>query len=239
MKNKRATINPKNEDNECFKYAITVPLNYKKIKNHPERISNIKPFIYQYKWNGVEFPSHSEDWKKFEQNNTTIARNILFAPYNTKQIKQAYISKYNHKRHNQVIMLMIINGKKCHYLAVKKLSVLLKGITSNHNRDFYCLYCLHSCRTKETLKKHEKICINYVYCYVKMPNEHEKILKYKPGEKSLKVSFMIHADLECLLKKKDTCQNDPKKSSTEKMAKHKLSGYLWITCCSFDESKNE
>ena len=32
LKNKRATINPKNKDNECFKYAITVALNHEKIK---------------------------------------------------------------------------------------------------------------------------------------------------------------------------------------------------------------
>ena len=39
-----------------------------------------------------------------------------------------------------------------------------------------------------------------------MPNEHEKILKYNQGEKSLKVLFMIYADLECLLRKIDSCQ---------------------------------
>ena len=49
-----------------------------------------------------------------------------------------------------------------------------------------------------------------------MPNEDEKILKYNPGEKSLKVPFMISADLECLIKKINTCQNNPEKSSTEK-----------------------
>ena len=66
LKNKRATINPKNKDNECFKYAIIAALNHKQIKNHLERISSLKPFIDQYKWKGIEFPSHSKDWKKFE-----------------------------------------------------------------------------------------------------------------------------------------------------------------------------
>ena len=108
------------------------------------------------------------------------------------------------------------DGKKWHYLAVKSISALLRGITSNHDGDFYCLNCFHSYRTKEKLKKHEKVCNNHDYCYVKMPNEFEKILKYNPGEKSLKVPFVIYADLECLLEKIDSCQNDPKKSSTEK-----------------------
>ena len=48
----------------------------KKIKNHPERISNLQPFIDQYNWEGIEFPSHSKNCKKFEQNNKTIAVNI-------------------------------------------------------------------------------------------------------------------------------------------------------------------
>ena len=73
-----------------------------------------------------------------------------------------------------------------------------------------------------------------------MPNnKYEKILKYNSGEKSLKVPFVIHTNLECLLEKIDSCQNDPEKSSTEKKAEHMPSGYSWITCCSFDKSKNE
>ena len=46
--NKRATINPRNKDNKCFQYSITVALNHQNIENHPESISNIKPFINQY-----------------------------------------------------------------------------------------------------------------------------------------------------------------------------------------------
>ena len=72
-----------------------------------------------------------------------------------------------------------------------------------------------------------------------MPDEDNKILKYNPGEKSLKVPFIIYADLECLLKKIDTCQNNPEESYTEKKAKHKPSGYSRVTCCSFDKSKTE
>ena len=48
LKNKKATINPKNKDDKCFQYALTVALNHEQIKNHPERISEIKPFIHKY-----------------------------------------------------------------------------------------------------------------------------------------------------------------------------------------------
>ena len=136
LKNKKATINPKNNDDNCFQYSLTVALNHKQIKSHPERISKIKPFIDQYNWKEIDFPSHSKDWKKFEQNNKRIALNILFVPHNTKKIRLAYKSKHNFKRENQVILLMITDGKKWHYLAVKSLSALFRGITSKHVGDF-------------------------------------------------------------------------------------------------------
>ena len=66
-KNKKATINPKISDNKCFQYALTVALNYKQIKSHPEIISNIKPFINQYNWEEINFPSHKKDWNEFEK----------------------------------------------------------------------------------------------------------------------------------------------------------------------------
>ena len=98
--NKRATINPKNKDNKCFQYSITVTLNHQNIENHPERISNIKPFIDQYNWEGIDFPAGIKDWKKFERNNKTIAPNILFMPHNEKTINLAYKSKYDRKLEN-------------------------------------------------------------------------------------------------------------------------------------------
>ena len=107
LKNKKATINPKNKDNKCFKYAITVALNHEKIKKDPQIIWKIEPFMSPYEWKNINFQATSKVWKSFEQDNKTIALNILFVPYNTKQISRAYISKYNYERDNQVILLMI------------------------------------------------------------------------------------------------------------------------------------
>ena len=84
----------------------------KRLKKNPQRITKIKLFIDTYSWNDIKFPSHSNDWKKFEQNNRTTALNILYVPYNTKQIRPAYTSKYNNKRDNQIILLMITDNKK-------------------------------------------------------------------------------------------------------------------------------
>ena len=193
LKNKKSIINPKNNDYKCFQYAVTLALNLDKINIHPERIFRIKPFIEQNNWNDVDFPSTSKDWSKFELNNE-IALNILYVLHNTKKIHIAYKSKHNLTGNKQVILLMITNGKNWHYLVVKSLPGLLKGITSSHKEYFYCLTCFCAYSTKNKLEEYKKICENNKYCHVEMPNEDNKIIKYNQGEKSIKLPFIIYAD---------------------------------------------
>ena len=119
LKNKKATINSKNDDDKCFQYALTVALNYEQIKKDPQRISKIKSFIEQYDWRERDFPSHKKNWKKFELNNKSIALNVLYVPHNAEEIKHAYKSKHNLAHKNQIILLMTSGDKKSHYLAVK------------------------------------------------------------------------------------------------------------------------
>ena len=76
--NKRATINPKNKDNKCFQYSITAALNHQNIENHPERISNTKPFIDQHNWEGIDFLAGIKDWKKFERNKTILLISYMY-----------------------------------------------------------------------------------------------------------------------------------------------------------------
>ena len=82
---------------------------------------------------------------------------------------------------------MVKNG----IILLKKLSALFRGITSKNVGDFYCLNCSHSFITENKLKNHKSACENHDYCYVEMPKEDNKILKYKHGEKSVKVPFLF------------------------------------------------
>ena len=131
------------------------------------------------------------------------------------------------------------DGKRWLYLAVRSLPSLLREISSSNKGDFYCLNCFHSYRTLNKLKKHERVCNNHDYCHIDMPNEGVNILKYSPGDKLLKAPFIIYADLECLLKKEQSCQNNPKNSYTERKAKHKPSGYSLSLNCSFDKKRDK
>ena len=159
--------------------------------------------------------------------------------HNTKRIHVAYKSNNNLTREKQVTLLMISNGENWHYLVVKNLSGSLRGITSNYKKDFYCLNCFHSYRTKNKLEEHKKICENHDYCHVEMPTKDNNIIKYNQGQKSIKLPFIIYADLECFLEKMSTCQNNPNELSTTEINKHTLSGYSLFTDCSFDKTKNK
>ena len=210
LKDKPSTVNQKNNDFKCFQYATTLALNFDKVTNHPERVVKVKSFIDKYNWNDINFPANKKDWNRFEVNNKNVALNILYVLFKTKKIEMAYKSKYNLVRDNQVILLMISNGKNWHYLAVKSLSRVLRGIASNHDGDYYCLNCVHSYRTENKLNVHKKVCENRNYCKIQMPSNDNNFIKYNP-------------DL----------------SSTTKISQHVPSGYSIFTNCTFDKSYNK
>ena len=76
---------------------------------------------------------------------------LMFCMLKKKKTYPAYLSKHNSNCQKQVILLMISNSKKWHYLAVKKLSELLREVTSKNRGDFYCQNCLHSFKIENNL----------------------------------------------------------------------------------------
>ena len=72
-----------------------------------------------------------------------------------------------------------------------------------------------------------------------MLKEGKNLLRYLPGEKSLKAPFTIYFDFGCLLIKEQSCQNNLEKSYTERKAKYKPSGYSLSLICSFDVAKKQ
>ena len=115
---KKATINPKNEKyNKYFQWPIISGLNYKTKEKELKK-------ILKFKRVDTDFSIYQREWEEFEQNNTSVALNILFVPHNSEEIKLAHKSNYN-KHKNQVILLMINNeANNCYCFGVKKLSEL-------------------------------------------------------------------------------------------------------------------
>ena len=179
----------------------------------------------------------------------------MFCMLKKKNIYPYYISKHNTNREKQVILLMISNGDKprerletlamqaksegreaktegrqrWHYLGVKKLSPLSRGITSKCHGYFYCLNCFHYFRAKNKLESHEKVRENKDSCNIIMYSEYAKILQFNQYQTSYTEPFIIYADLECIIGKTDGCKNNPENSSTTKVGKHIQSGFSTST----------
>ena len=87
---KKATINPINRnDNKCFQYAAVLALNHKEIRKDSGRITKTKIFIDKYNWEERNYPSEKDDWKRFEENDLTVAPKVLYAK--NEKIYPAYI----------------------------------------------------------------------------------------------------------------------------------------------------
>ena len=97
IKNKKCTINPQNKGNKCFQYSIIISLYHKEIKNNPDIISKIKPFINNLNWENINFPPEEEDFKTFEMNNKSVALNVLHT-HSDEKISHFYKSEFNKTR---------------------------------------------------------------------------------------------------------------------------------------------
>ena len=76
IEKKKAMINPQNDDEECFNWAVIAALEWTEINSHPERVSNLAKFAYNYDWSGLEFPASIKDIGVFETKNN-ISVNVL------------------------------------------------------------------------------------------------------------------------------------------------------------------
>ena len=229
VKEKHCCINPKNlNDDKCFQYAVVAVLHHPEIANHPERIGNLEPFINRYNWAGITYPTQSNQWSNFEKQNPTIALNILYIE-GEKRVRQAFISKYNSTREKHVDLLIVQDNMKTHYTAIKRISALLRGITSNNHGDHYCRNCLNSFRTKEVYKIHVEACKDHDYCHVKIPKEKEKWLSYVEGSKTIRAPFVIYADTECILEPIVGCDGDPNSAFTREVNRHVGCGAASLT----------
>ena len=108
LANKKATINPKNKnDYECLRWSIISALNYNEIMK--KEFENI---FKKIKHEDKDFSSHQRDWENFEQNNESVALNVIFSSQNSEEITLLYKSQHNLERENNVLLLMINDYEK-------------------------------------------------------------------------------------------------------------------------------
>ena len=231
---KKAIINPKNTDEECFKWAVIAALHHEEIGLNPERISKLEAYVDRYNWEGMKFPVALNKIGKFEKKNPDIAINVLSTDKNSIYIARR--SKFNRLRSKQVNLLMVKESKtNWHYTAIKNIPRLVNSLNATHRGTYhYCINCLNGFRTESARDKHYEYCSGNDEVKIKMPSEKEKWLKYHQGEKQFRVPFMLYADFESILKPVEERYRDKMnqmkskrqgRSYTEKVNKHVPSGW--------------
>ena len=208
---KKAIINPKNSDMECFKWAVIAAMKWEEIGNNPERVSKLRRYEGDFDWSDIEFPVSFRDINKFERNNE-IGVNIL-AVENKKKI---YIRKG--KDYDRIINLMLMtdveNPNRKHYVAVKLLSRLLLKQNSKHKEaQHFCTNCLNGFESEIIRDEHYEYCRSKDSVRVEMPTKNP-IVKYADGQYQFKVPFVIYADFESILVPVSGAPYNPEMSST-------------------------
>ena len=215
LKNKKAIINMKNKDNECFKWCVTRALN--PVEKHAVRISEILQLqAKKLNWKGLKFPVELSQISRFEKLN-----NISVNVYGYEKDVVYPLSVSNSENAIHVNLLLISQGEKKHYCLIKSMSRLLtRQITKKKAKKFFCPRCLNSFGRQDLLDKHLELCQDSEAVRINMPEE-GTFMYFKNYFKKMDMPIVIYADFESLMKAILSSQPNPKKSYTEKKTHHK------------------
>ena len=130
-------INPKNADQECFKWPVIAASRWEEINNNPERISKLKRFEADFDWSGIGFPVSFKDISKFKFRNQ-ISINLLAT-----EGKEIYICRKGGNYERAINLMIISESNRKHYVAIKSLSRLLSSKNINHRgKEYFCMRLL-------------------------------------------------------------------------------------------------
>ena len=222
LAHKKAMINPRNKDQECFKWAVIAASRWEEIDRDPQRISKLKRFKADFDWSGVGFPVSFRDIKGFE------ARNQISIKVLAIEDGQIYICKKGgNYEHIANLMLTTENNRK-HYVTIKSLSRLLSKQNSKHKeRQYFCINCLWGFKEEKSRNEHIGYCKDNESVRIEMPHK-RPIVEYSDGQFQFKVPFIMYADFESILKLIQGLENNPRISATRGVNVHTPSGWcIW------------
>jgi hypothetical protein len=224
IRKKKAIINMKNDDDECFKWAVTRALN--PVEHNSERITRIlKEQAEELDWEGIEFPTPLNNIRKFEKNN-----NIGVSVFGLDGSHKVCPLRISGSTDSVNLFLW-----KNHYSVVKDMSRLVGEQVNDHgHKKHICNRCLNAFGSDELLERHLKLCSNNNYQRHEYP-EPGTTTEFKNYERIQTVPFVIYADFECYIEGMDTDEQNPNRSSTTQYQKHNPSGFCYYVKC-FDNS---
>ena len=228
---KKAVINMKNNDDQCFKWSVVRALN--PVEKNSERITKeLKDQSERLDWSGLKFPV---DLKQiiFEKLNPQISINVFGFE------GDVYPLRLSKSKSEQTINLHLISdGEKQHYCLIKSLSRLLSNQMSKHGHtNSFCLNCLNHFPNEEKLKIHEEYCLKNQAIRIEMPEE-GSFISFIHLNRSIKVPFVVYADFEAFTEEIPISEQNDKFSFTQKYQRHRPSGFCYKIVC-FDERYNQ
>ena len=221
IKNKKAVINIKNEDNQCFKWCVARAWN--PVEKNSERITKeLRDQSKRLDWSGLKFPVDLKQIKIFEKNNPDISINVFGYEGEVYPLK---ISKIKIKIN--IDLLLISDEEKQHYCLIKNLSRLIRSKLTKHCETVdICRSCLNHFPDKNKLKNHEDYCFQNETVKIEMPPEGSAI-SFMHHNRAIKVPFVIYADFEAFTKEIQTTPQNDQVSFTQKYQHHQPSGFCY------------
>ncbi|XP_065660200.1 uncharacterized protein LOC136084050 [Hydra vulgaris] len=227
---KKAIINIKNEDNECFKWCVARFFNTKE-KNSESVDRDLKEQANKLNWEKIKFPVPLHQITQFEKNNQKISVNVFGYESSVYPLR---ISE-NKNRQHQIDLLLISNDETNHNCLNKSLRRLLLSQTSNHKCTVhYCRNFLLGFNTEECLFKHKSYCDTHNSVRIELPKPNT-IMKFNHFKKSMRVPFVVYADFESIITPINICTPNPNDSYTKQYQRHTPSSFCYYIKC-FDES---
>ena len=244
IQNRLATINIQNTDEKCFIYCLGRALDPNPEPSKLERVrSHLKKVCETLGLNDIKTPVNVQDSPKIEsQYNVSINlyghsesnRNPTDSYMNPIQIYPIHITQSTTAKH--IDLLVTTNTETNHYVWIKNFNKLCAGVTKNKSIKFFCKHCIQHFPSKDRLEKHMLDCIVLTKCQaIQMPAEGE-IIKFKSFRETVKIPFVIYADLESILQKLTVTQKqEMDKEQTEKLQKHVACSHGYEVVCCYDE----
>ena len=239
ISDKKAVINMKNDDDQCFKWAVTRALN--PVKRDSERVTKkLRNQAEEFNWEGIASPMKVKDIPIWEKNNNKFVNVFGYDEEN----KSVYPIKLcdNHKnivldegksQDDKFINLFLHDDN--HYCVIKNIERLVSSQYNNHqHKKHFCLNCMNGFGTNEILVAHQNVCLKRKPQTEVFPKPGET-LKFKNYERLHDVPIVVHADFECFVNPLKTKNKDPEKPYTTKYQNHIPSGFCYVASC-VDES---
>ena len=229
LASKKALINPKNTDQECFKWCVVEGM-YPQKRDRDRITKTSKENAKLFNWDGINFPVKLSQLNLFEKNNSGLAINVLGYSkgdgiYPIRISKEAVnpLTPNTQRRSLTVINLMLLSSESSkeddglrpqdekdeqHYVLINNLSRLVGMQTNKHNgKTHICINCFNTFSLEKSFKEHMEVCLSNESVKIEMPKKGSNI-EFKNYVKKLKVPFVIYADFESYTERVSKEQGD-------------------------------